>query len=151
MEAMRLIDADILSYALFRSHDAHPYCWTFLQDAIHGKISVAIATVSLLEAYHALVEDYRVEREEAFNKLDGLTRSRRIRFLPITVDVIRKALEIAKLHRVRSFDANLIASAEINGISIIVSNDQHIARLCKERSLVLENPIPEEVTKKMRL
>lgn len=148
---MRVVDADILSYALFRRHDAHPYCWPLLQDAVHGKISVAIATVTILETYHALVEDYRVEREEAFRKLDALTRSRRIRFIPMTIDVVRKALEIAKTHKVRSFDANLIASAETNEISVIVSNDKHIGRLCKERGLILENPIPEEITKKMRL
>ena len=148
---MRLVDADIFSYALFRRHDAHAYCWPLLQNAIHGRISVAIATVSLLEANHALVEDYGVEREEAFRKLDALARSRRIRFLPMTVDTARKALEVAKIHKVRSFDANLVASAETNGISAIVSNDKHIARLCRERGLILENPIPEEVTKKMRL
>ena len=148
---MRIVDADILSYALFRRHDAHPYCWPLLQSAIHGKISVAIATVNLLEAYYALVEDYGVEREEAFHKLDALTRSRRIRLIPVTIDIVRKALEIAKVHRVRSFDATLIASAETNGISVIVSNDEHIAGLCKERGLILENPIPKEVTKKMRL
>ena len=55
---MRIVDADIISYALFRKHDAHPYCWLLLKNAIYGKISVAIATASLLEAYHALVEDY---------------------------------------------------------------------------------------------
>ena len=148
---MRIIDADILAYALFQKHDAHPYCWTLLQNAIYGKINAAIVTVSLLEAYHALVEDYHVEREEASYKLDGLTRSTRIRFLPLTVEAARKALEIAKLHKVRSFDANLIASAETNGITVIVSNDAHIARLCKERGLIIENPIPKEAAKKMRL
>lgn len=148
---MRLLDADILSYALFRGHDAHPYCWSLLQNAIHGKIGVAIASATLLEAYHALIEDYKVEREEAARKLDALTRSRRIQFLPITIETVRKAIEISRVHKVRSFDANLIASAEVHGISVIVSNDQHVARLCKERDLILENPIPEEVTKKMRL
>jgi len=148
---MRIIDADILSYALFGRHDAHPFCWSLLQNAVHGKVSAAIATASLLEAYHALVEDYRVEREEAFRKLDALTRSRRIRFLPMTIDVVRNALEIAKAHKARSFDASLIASAETSGISVIVSNDRHVAKLCKERSLILENPIPEEITKKMRI
>ena len=148
---MRLIDADILSYALFQKHDAHPYCWPLLQNAIYGKMSAAIANVNLLEAYHALVEDYCVEREEASYKLDALTRSAKIRFLPLTVDIARKALEIAKLHKVRSFDANLIASAEINGISVIVSNDAHIAKLCKERGIIIENPIPKEAAKKMRL
>ena len=148
---MRLVDADILSYALFQKHDAHPYCWPLLQNAIYGKTSVAIATVNLLEVYHALVEDYGVDREDASYKLDALTRSTKIRFLPLTVDIIRKALEIAKLHKVRSFDANLLATAEITQISVIVSNDAHIARLCKERSLIIENPIPKEASKKMKL
>jgi len=127
---MRIIDADILSYALIRKHDAHPYCWPLLQNAIHGKIGVPIATVNLLETFHVLVKDYWTEREEAFRNLDALTRSRRIRFLSMTIDTVRKALEIARVHRVRSFEANLIASAETDGISVIVSNDEHIARLC---------------------
>jgi hypothetical protein len=36
---------------------------------------VAIANTSLMETFHALTEDYWVEREEAVYKLDGLTRS----------------------------------------------------------------------------
>jgi predicted nucleic acid-binding protein len=91
------------------------------------------------------------EREEASYKLDGLTRSKRIRFLPLTVDAARKALEIAKLHKVRSFDATLIATAETNKISVIVSNDAHIFRPCKERGLIIENPIPKEISKKIKL
>ena len=148
---MRIIDADILSYALFQKHDAHPYCWPLLQNAVHGKTNVAIATANLLEVYHALVEDYGVDREDASYKLDALTRSTKIKFLPLTVEVTRKALEIAKLYKVRSFDANLIATAEINQITVIVSNDAHIARLGKERCLIVENPIPKEVSKNMKL
>jgi predicted nucleic acid-binding protein len=147
---MRIIDADILSYALFQKHDAHPYCWPLLQNAVHGKINVAIATANLLEVYHALVEDYGVDREDASYKLDALTRSTKIKFLPLSVEVTRKALEIAKLHKARSLDACLIATAETNQISVIVSNDAHIARLCKERSLIIENPIPKEASKKMK-
>jgi predicted nucleic acid-binding protein len=90
METMRIIDADILTYALFEKHDAHPYCWPLLQSAVHGKTRVAIANTSLLETFHALVGDYQVEREEAAYKLDGLTRSAKIRFLPLTVDIARK-------------------------------------------------------------
>ena len=148
---MRIIDADILSYALFQKHDAHVYCWPLLQDAVHGKITCVIATANLMETYHALVEDYGVEREEASYKLDGLTRSTKIRFLPLTVDIARKALEIAKRHKVRSFDATIIATAEANSISVIISNDAHIARLCRERNLIIENPIPKEAGKKMKL
>ena len=148
---MRLIDVDILSYALFEKHDAHIYCWSLLQNAVHGKTRVAISITSLLETYHALVDDYQIEREEAAYKLDGLTRSAKIRFLPLTVDTAQKALEIAKLHKMRSFDANLIASAETNEISVITSSDRHIARLCKERGIIIENPIPKDITKEMKL
>ena len=77
-------------------------------------------------------------------------RSTLSRFLE-TVDVARKALEIAKLHKVRSFDANLLACAETNEISVIISNDHHIARLCKERDLIIENPIPKDIAKEMKL
>jgi predicted nucleic acid-binding protein len=147
---MRIIDADILSYSLFQKHDAHQYCWPLLQNAVYGKTSAAIATANLLEAFHALVEDYGVSSEDASYKLDALTRSTKIKFLPLTVDVTRKALEIAKLHNARSFDANLIATAETNQISVIVSNDAHIARLCMERCLIIENPIPKEASKKMK-
>ena len=148
---MRIIDADILSYALFQKHDAHPYCWPLLQDGIYGKKCIAIANANLLETYHALVDDYHVERNEASYKLDALTRSTKIKFLPLTIDTARKALEIAKIHKVRSFDANLVATAEINKISVIISNDAHIARLCNERGLIIENPIPKEAAKQMRL
>ena len=147
---MRIIDADILTYALFEKHDAHPYCWPLLQNAVHGKTRAAIATASLLETFHALVGDYQVEGEEAAYKLDGLTRSTKIRFLPLTADIARKALDIAKAHKVRSFDANLIATAETNEISVIISNDHHIERLCKERDLIVENPIPKDVARKMK-
>jgi predicted nucleic acid-binding protein len=88
-----------------------------------------------------------VEREEAVYKLDGLTRSTKIRFLPLTVDITRKALEIAKVHKVRSFDANLIATAETNEISVIISND-HMERLSKQRDLILENPLPKRLLEK---
>lgn len=148
---MRLIDADILSYALFEKHDAHVYCWPMILDAVHGRIRAAITTVTLLEAYNALVHDYSVDSSEASYKIDGLTRSRKITFVPTTIKIIRKTIEIAKDHNARSFDANLIASAEIEGITVIISNDHHIERLCNERNLILENPIPFDVGKKMKI
>lgn len=148
---MRLIDADILSYALFEKHDAHIYCWPTLLDAVHGRIRAVITTVTLLEAYNALVHDYSVDSGEASHKIDGLTRSRKIRFVPTTVKIVRKAIEIAKDCNARSFDANLIASAEVEGITVIISNDRHIERLCHERNLILENPIPLDVRKRMKV
>jgi predicted nucleic acid-binding protein len=91
-----------------------------------------------------------VEREEAVYKLDGLTRSTKIRFLLLTLDIARKALEIAKLHKVRSFDANLIALAETNEISVIINNDHHIERLCKQRDLITRKPDTKEIARKMK-
>lgn len=151
MATVRLIDADILSYALFKKHDVHVYCWPTLLDAVHGRIRAAITTVTLLEAYNALVYDYSVDSSEASYKINGLTRSRKIRFLPTTIKIIHKAIEVAKDHNARSFDANLIASAEVEGITVIVSNDHHIERLCHERNLILENPIPLDVRKKIKI
>lgn len=147
---MRLIDADILAYGLFEKHDAHSYCWPILLDIVHGRMRAAVTAITLLETYNSLVYDYLVESDEASYKIDGLSRSRKIQFISTTPEAVRKAIEIAKSHHVRSFDANLVASAEVNGISVIVSNDRHIQRLCRERNLIFENPIPSDVREKMR-
>lgn len=149
MDALRLIDSDILTYAMNSKHVAHPYCWPVLEKAVYGKLEASLSTISFLEAYNALVHDYEVEPAEASFKLDGLSRSRKISILILNAGVVGKALEIAKNHKARSFDAVIIASAESNKISIIVSNDTHIKRLCQERGLVIENPIPEEAREKM--
>jgi len=142
---MRLMDSDILTYALNAKHSAHPYCWPLLRKAVRGEMEVALTIQSLLESYNALVYDYRVEPGEASGKLDGLSRSRKISFLPTTPASLRRALEISERHAVKSYDANVIACAELGKISIVVSNDKHIERLCKERDLVLENPIPKSM------
>lgn len=147
---MRLIDSDILTYALNAKHSAHPYCWPVLQKAVRGEMEMAIAIQSLLESYNALVYDYKIERREARDKLDGLSRSRKISFLPATLASVRGAFEISGKHAVKSYDAHIVACAELNKISIVMSNDHHIERLCKERNLVLENPIPEAVKKAMK-
>lgn len=149
--AMKLLDADILTYALFEKHDAHPYCWQTLKEAVYGKVKSYMTPITLLEAYHALVNDYSVDLGEASYKLDGLSRSRKIRFMKISTEIARRALQIAKDHRARSFDAALIASAEVGEIPIVVSNDGHIARLCDERGLILENPIPDDVRERMKM
>lgn len=150
MGIVRLIDADILSYALFEKHNAHPYCWPILLDAVHGRIRAALTSITLLESYNSLVYDYLVASKEVAHKMYGLSQSRRILFIPTTGEAVRKAIEIAEKHHVRSFDANLVASAEVNDISIIVSNDRHIERLCRERNLIFENPLPKNARERMK-
>jgi len=61
---MRLMDSDILTYALNAKHSAHPYCWPAFQKAVRGEMEMAIAIQSLLESYNALVYDYKIERRE---------------------------------------------------------------------------------------
>jgi predicted nucleic acid-binding protein len=143
MAVMRLMDSDILTYALHAKHVMHPYCWPILQKAVRGEVGLALSVQSLLESYNALVHDYKVEPEEASVKLDGLSRSKKILFLPATLATARRAFEISKKHAVRSYDAHVIACAELANISIVLSNDRHIEKLCRERGLVLENPIPK--------
>ena len=149
MEVMRLMDSDLLAYALNAEHIAHPHCWPILRRAVLGELKVALAIQSLLEGYNALVYDYGVEGREAGSKLDALSRSRKIFFIPTSPATLRRALEISERHATKSHDAHIIACAELNGISIIMSNDGHVERLCRERDLVIENPIPEAVRKTM--
>lgn len=44
----------------------------------------------------------------------------------------------------------LIVTALDNRIPIVVSNDKHIERVAKKYGLIHENPIPQEIRKKIK-
>lgn len=57
---MRIIDADILSYALYNDSPAHDPAWNFLEKAISGELEVYLTYTTILETYNVLFWYYRV-------------------------------------------------------------------------------------------
>ncbi|RLG55173.1 MAG: hypothetical protein DRN99_03405 [Thermoproteota archaeon] len=142
---MRIVDADILSYALVDNHIANPYVKPFILEALRGELEVYLADTTLLEAYNTLYWYYKVRpRGKLLRKLSVVARGLNLVSAPV-----RQALRIAVEENTPLGDALLVAAAIEERIPIVVSNDKHVRRLAEKYRLVYENPIPEEVRRKM--
>jgi rRNA-processing protein FCF1 len=75
--------------------------------------------------------------------------------LKLTVSALKvvessiNGLEIYSTENIPLGDGFLIATALAHRIPIIVSNDQDIANKASKYGLIVENPIPEEIRKKL--
>ncbi|MGC9202464.1 MAG: type II toxin-antitoxin system VapC family toxin [Thermoproteota archaeon] len=141
---MRIIDADILSYALYNDSPAHDPAWNFLEKAISGELEVYLTYTTILETYNVLFWYYRVRPLRKLLKKLKLTVSA----LKVVESSIN-GLEISSAENILLGDGFLIATALAHRIPIIVSNDQDIANKASKYGLIVENPIPEEIRKKL--
>ena len=141
---MRLVDADVLSYALLEDHVATPYSRPLILKALRGELEVYVLDTTLLEAYNTLFWYYRVRpREAVLRKLEVVARG--LTVLGASTSGVRLALE----ENVPLGDAFLVATALERRIPVVVSNDSHVRRLAERYGLICENPIPEDVRRAM--
>ncbi len=135
---MRLLDADILSYALYEGSPAYGDAWGYLKKAISGGVEVSVCHTTVIEAYNALVWYYRLR-----------PTGRVLEKLGTTVGILKVAptsmmgMEIAKNEGIPLGDGFLIATAIENRLPIVVSNDRRIIEKAPKYGLISENPISE--------
>jgi len=141
---LRLIDSDILSYALYDESPAHPYAWSILERGLLGEIEVYVTYTTILEAYNVLYWFYRVRPLRALIEKIKLTVSG----LKV-VETSTMGLSISLAENIPLGDGFLIAAALEHHIPIIVSNDSHIASKAPKHGLIVENPIPEHIRREM--
>ena len=141
---MRILDSDILSYALYDKSPAHPYAWKVLEKGLLGEIEIYLTHTTILETYNVLFWFYRVRPlrsllEKIKLTVDGLK----------VVGTSTLGLNISLKENIPLGDGFLIATALEHRIPVIVSNDSHIASKAPRYGLIVENPIPKDVGKKM--
>ena len=141
---MRIIDSDILSYALLEDHIATPYARPLVERALKGEVKLYVLPTTLLETYNVLYWYYRVRPRWAVAKkvlavAEGLT----------LVQPSERGFYMAVEENVPLGDAILVATALDSNIPVVVLNDRHVRRLAEKYGLIFENPIPEEVRKQM--
>ena len=141
---MRLIDSDILSYALYDESPAHPYAWKILEQGLLGNIELYITYTTILEAYNVLFWFYRIRPLRKLLEKLKLTISE----LKI-VETSIMGFNISLTDNIPLGDGFLIATALEHRIPIIVSNDSHIASKAPKYGLIVENPIPKDIREKM--
>lgn len=142
---MRIVDADILSYALLESHIATPYAKPIILKGIRGELELNVTGTTILESYNTLYWYYRVRpRKKILEKLEVIVEGLNIVNVPVDLGV-----RIAKEENVPLGDGLLMAAAIEERIPIIVSNDKHVERLAVKFGFIYENLIPESVRKAM--
>ena len=133
---MRLLDADIFSYALYDASPFNPQCKTLIEKAAHGEIELYITHTTILEAYNVLYWSYRVRPQKAILK----KISAALGIITVITPSIR-GLDIALENNIPLGDGILIATARENRIPIIVSNDEHIEKVAPRYGIIVENPL----------
>ncbi len=142
---MRILDADVLSYALLENHVATPYVRPLVEKGLKGELEVYVTATTLLETYNTLYWYYRVRpRGKVALKISLLVEG--LHLVPESPSGFKMAVE----ENVPLGDALLVATALENRIPVVVSNDSHVKKLCEKHGLIYENPIPRDVRAKMR-
>lgn len=141
---MRLLDSDVLAYALYDESPAHQDAWSFLEKGLLGELEVWVTHTTILEAYNVLFWFYRVRPPEKVLEKLGVAVSG----LKVVAPSIA-GIEISVNENIPLGDGFLIASALESRLPVVVSNDRHIADKAPRYGLIVENPIPERVRKEM--
>lgn len=141
---MRLLDADIFSYALYDEHVAHPYAWRVLERAIRGDIVIYVTHTTILETFNVLFWYYKVRPRTAL-----------LRKMKLVLGVLRvispsmRGLDIAIKENIPLGDGLLIATAVDMKIPVILTNDSHIIKSARKYGIIVRNPIPKNIRELM--
>ena len=137
---MRIVDADILSYALIENHIATPYTRPLIERGIKGELEIYVTATTLLETYNTLFWHYGIR--------PSINVARKVLLIAEGLKLVPPSdmgFRICVKQDVPLGDAILIATALDNRIPIIVSNDRHVEKLATKYGLLYENPIPKEI------
>ena len=141
---MRIVDSDILSYALYDKSPAHTCAWRVIERGLLGEIELYLTYTTILEVYNVLFWFYRIRPlKRLLEKLKLVVGGLKV------VETSIKGLNISLEENIPLGDAFLIATALNNRIPVIVSNDSHILNKAQNYGLIVENPIPEETKRKL--
>ena len=141
---MRLLDADILAYALYDESPAHQDSWQYLENHIKQGNKIHITLTTILETYNTLYWYYHIRPRTQLLEKMRLTLE-----LLEPIQTSLQGIAISQTMNIPLGDGFLIAAAKQNNIPIIVSNDKHIAKTATKQGLVYENPITDKTRKKL--
>jgi len=133
---LRLIDADVLSYALYDLSPFNQPCRALIERAARGELELYVTPTTLLEAYNVLYWTYRVRPRKAI--LEKMSAALLImEVVPPSI----KGLDVAREENIPLGDGMLIATALENRLPVVVSNDRHVEKTASKFGLIVENPL----------
>ena len=129
----KLIDANLLIYALIEDHPASSVCEAFIRkENRYRKLYTTMLTP--FEVFHVLWRIYGLKREQAMEKALSLFNSP-LSFIPITEEVARISLEKIVEYKIDSNDALLLTSSILYDIPSLASDDRKLLKASNEEGI----------------
>jgi len=143
----KLIDANLLIYALIEDHPASSVCEAFIRkENRYRKLYTTVLTP--FEVFHVLWRIYGLKREQAMEKALSLFNSP-LSFIPITEEVARISLEKIVEYKIDSNDALLLTSSILYDIPSLASDDRKLLKASNEEGIHTQSPINEKLRRDM--
>ena len=143
----KLIDANLLIYALIEDHPASSVCEAFIRkENRYRKLYTTVLTP--FEVFHVLWKIYGLKREQAMEKALSLFNSP-LSFIPITEEVARISLEKIVEYKIDSNDALLLTSSILYDIPSLASDDRKLLKASNEEGIHTQSPINEKLRRDM--
>ncbi len=136
---MRILDADILAYALYDKSPAHSQAWKTVERGLVGEMELSVTYATILETYNTLFWFYRVRPEKKLLEKLALT----LKGLSV-VDTAISGVTISLSENIPLGDGFIIGTALKHNKPIIVTNDSHIISSAQKYGLIIENPLTAE-------
>ncbi|MCX6642524.1 MAG: type II toxin-antitoxin system VapC family toxin, partial [Candidatus Bathyarchaeota archaeon] len=119
-DAMRILDADILAYALYDESPAHSSAWQIIEKGLKQEFELNLTHTTILETYNTLFWFYRVRPlKSLLKKLSFVTDNLKV------IGTSLNGLKISESENIPLGDGFLIATALQHSKPIIVTNDSH--------------------------
>lgn len=136
---MKAVDSNLLVYASLANHPAMSAC----EQHITGYTGWVTNVVNLVELRRVLVAVYGVSESEADAKFIDLRNA-------LVVDDLTAAAATAALPLRQSYgidfnDAVLLECCRQRGVSVLATDDSHLAHACAAIGIAVENPVTAAV------
>ena len=147
MNIQKILDSNILIYSILEGHPASNACEQLILSG-EDKFFWTTSPITFYETFHVLVKIYNQPAIKVLEKIDQIMK------LPINIISLNSQLTFSSLekcmrHSIDTNDSLLLEIAIHQGISIIATDDKKLIDICKQYGIICENPITEEIRKKM--
>lgn len=143
----RLIDTNVLVYALIENHPASSVCEAFIQEQ-KEKHEFYTTTFTPFEMFHVLWKIYGLDIHLVLEKVMGILDSP-LSFIQASERALRIAFKKRLEHQLETNDALILATALVQDIPSIVSDDRKLLNAAEQEGLVAVSPINENTRKEI--
>lgn len=139
----RLIDTNVLVYALIDNHPASSVCEMFIREQ-QDQHQFYTTTLTPFEVFHVLWKIYDLNIHQVLERV-MLVLNSPLSFIQISERATRIAFKKRVEYQLETNDALLLAVALVHDIPSLVSDDIKLLNACEQEGLMALSPINDHI------